>query len=200
LQKLSKTAHQFANENCEKTKMHFYRNTSAHKFKIVDKVLFSNVFSTGKNPKLVPNYKGPAKIIDINDTNAKIKIVNKIKVINMQKLKLLLEEEDSEKDTHFEDLNFNENQFDGPITRTRAKLQKCCTTGIVHFKKNKEETEIEINIQAMSFIPNEQCLICDWRTKLMPRTHCYATSSNQTFGSRQKSWMPSRKKFHGSPP
>jgi hypothetical protein len=132
LQKLSKTAHQFATENCGKTKMRFYRNTSAHKFKIVNKVLFSNVFSTGKNPKLVPNYKGPAKIIDINDTNAKINIGNKIKLINMQKLKLFLEEEDSEKDTHFEDLNFNENQFDGPITRTPVKLQKCCTTGIVH--------------------------------------------------------------------
>jgi hypothetical protein len=60
-------------------------------------VLISNDFYTGKNPKLVPSYKGPAEIIDINDTNAKIKIGNKIKVINMQKLKLFIQEENREK-------------------------------------------------------------------------------------------------------
>jgi hypothetical protein len=37
-------------------------------FKIGDKVLISNDFDTTKNPKLVPNWKGPGKIIDINDT------------------------------------------------------------------------------------------------------------------------------------
>jgi hypothetical protein len=40
-----------------------------------------------KNPKLVPNWKGPGKIIDINNTNAKIKFKNKVKVLNMAKLK-----------------------------------------------------------------------------------------------------------------
>ncbi len=35
----------------------------------------------------MPNWKGPGKIIDINDTNAKIKFKNKIKVLNVAKLK-----------------------------------------------------------------------------------------------------------------
>jgi hypothetical protein len=35
----------------------------------------------------VPNWKGPGEIIDINDTNAKIKLKNKIKVLNAAKLK-----------------------------------------------------------------------------------------------------------------
>jgi len=42
----------------------------------------------GKNPKLAQNYIGPGEIIDINDTNAKMKINNKIKVLNVNKLKL----------------------------------------------------------------------------------------------------------------
>jgi hypothetical protein len=42
-----------------------------HTFKIGDKVLISNDFYKGKNPKLVPQFKGPGEIIDINDTNAK---------------------------------------------------------------------------------------------------------------------------------
>jgi hypothetical protein len=61
-------------------------------------------------------------INDTNDTNAKIKIANKVKVINVQKLELFLQEEDSEKDTHFEDLNSNDVRFDHTITRACAKL------------------------------------------------------------------------------
>ncbi len=50
-----------------------------HNFKIGD-------FYTGKNPKLAPQFKGPGEIIDINDTIAKVKINNKIKVQNVNKL------------------------------------------------------------------------------------------------------------------
>jgi hypothetical protein len=42
-------------------------------FKISDKVLITNDFDTTKNPKLVPNWKGRAEIINVNDTNAKVK-------------------------------------------------------------------------------------------------------------------------------
>ncbi len=42
------------------------------------------------------------EIIDINDTNAKLKIGNKIKVLNVEKLKLYLEENKSETDTPFQ--------------------------------------------------------------------------------------------------
>jgi hypothetical protein len=58
--------------------MHFDKNTNGHKFKIGDKLLFSNNFYMGRNPNLAPNYKEPAKIININDTNA-TKIWQKIK-------------------------------------------------------------------------------------------------------------------------
>ncbi len=56
-----------------------------HPFKIGDKVLIANEFDATKNAKLVPNWKGPGEIIDINDTNAKIKFKKKIKVLNVAK-------------------------------------------------------------------------------------------------------------------
>jgi len=35
----------------------------------------------GKNPKIAPNFTGPGEIIDINDTDAKLKINYKIKCL-----------------------------------------------------------------------------------------------------------------------
>jgi hypothetical protein len=78
LQKLREKVHQFASEHVEKSKQYFDKDASAHKLQIGDKVLISNNFSTGKNPKLAPAFKGPAEIIDINYPNAKVKIINKV--------------------------------------------------------------------------------------------------------------------------
>ncbi len=64
LKNWEKCSHEFATENGAKTKMYFNRDTCTHKFKIGDKVLISNNFNTMKNPKLVPNWKGLAEIID----------------------------------------------------------------------------------------------------------------------------------------
>jgi len=89
LQNLRKIAHDKATSNGQRTKEQY--NKKAHSFKIGEKVLISNDFNTTKNPKLVPNWKGPGKIIHINDTNAKIKFKNKIKVLNVTKLKLFYE-------------------------------------------------------------------------------------------------------------
>ncbi len=115
-----------------------------HTFKIGDKVLISNDFDTTKNPKLVPNWKGPGEIIDINDTNAKIKFKNKVKVLNVAKLKQFFEnvKKSAEKESDACDFNqtnqnfnqqsekarpdfndiFNKAHSEGPITRAKAKL------------------------------------------------------------------------------
>lgn len=47
--------------------------TSMHSFKIGDKILIANDFKTTKNSKLVPKWKGPAEIIDLNDITQKRK-------------------------------------------------------------------------------------------------------------------------------
>jgi excinuclease UvrABC nuclease subunit len=54
LQKLRAKAHQFAIEHRLKLKTNFDKNAIDHKIKIGDKVLISNDFYTGKNPKLAP--------------------------------------------------------------------------------------------------------------------------------------------------
>jgi hypothetical protein len=114
-----------------------------HNFKIGDKVLTANDLDTTKNPKLVPNWKGPGKIIDINDTNAKIKFKNKVKVLNVAKLKHFYEnvKKSAEKESAANEFNQNFNQHsenarpdfndilnkahsEGPITRAKAKLIK----------------------------------------------------------------------------
>jgi acetyltransferase-like isoleucine patch superfamily enzyme len=87
LQKIRATAHRFATENGEKSKSNFDKEACAHKFKIGGKVLISNDVYTYKNPKPVPSFKHPGEIVDINDTNAKVKIGNKIKLLNINKLK-----------------------------------------------------------------------------------------------------------------
>ncbi len=93
-----------------------------HKFKIGDKVLISNNFYVGKNPKLAPTYTGPGKIIDINDTNAKVKLNNKIKILNVNKLKLFLQENDSDQQQTFLGYDFNEASSDKPLTCAHSKL------------------------------------------------------------------------------
>ncbi len=93
-----------------------------HKFKIGDKVLISNDFYVGKNPKLAPTYTGPGEIIDINDTNAKVKLNNKIKILKVNKLKLFLQEHESDQEQTFLDYNFNDSSSDKPLTHARAKL------------------------------------------------------------------------------
>ncbi len=90
LQKLRAKAHQSATEQGLESKMTFDKNTVPHIFKIGDKVLISNDFYIGKNPKLAPG-----EIIDINDTNAKVKINNKIKILNVNKLKIFLQNDES---------------------------------------------------------------------------------------------------------
>ncbi len=54
LQNLSAKAHQFATEHGLKSKNNFDKITKVHTFKIGDKVLISNDFYNGKNPKLAP--------------------------------------------------------------------------------------------------------------------------------------------------
>jgi hypothetical protein len=122
LQKLRAKAHQSATEHGLKSKNTFDKNTVPQKFKIGDKVLISNDFYIGKNPKLAPTFTGPGEIIDINDTNAKVKINNKIKILNVNKLKLFLQDNESEEDKTLLDYDFNDTFSDKPLTHARAKL------------------------------------------------------------------------------
>jgi hypothetical protein len=160
-----------------------------HSFKIGDKVLIANDFDTTKNPKLMPNWKGPGEIIDINDTNTKIKFKNKIKVLNVAKLKHFYEnvEKSAEKESEANDFNqfnqnfnqqsekalpdfndiFNKAHSEGPITRAKAKLIKYKDAAQLAFMLLKSETDT-INS------------LCD------PSDHCGCCESEETYLTENK--------------
>jgi hypothetical protein len=175
LQKLRKIAHENATLNGQKTKEQFDKKVLPHSFQIGDKVLISNDFDTTKNSKLVPKWKGPGKIIDINDTNAKIKFKNKIKVLNVAKLKHFYKnieksedkegyaaninqdfnQHDKEALTDFNDI-FNKAQNDGPITRARVKLIRYEYTAQLALLLLKSETDTANSL----CLPSEHCGRC----------------------------------------
>jgi hypothetical protein len=92
LHQARKLAHQTANEQGEKYKNSYDKNIALHTFAIGQKVWLSDTTSIGKNAKLAPNWVGPYEIVDVNDTNAKLKIKNKLKIVNIARLKPFMEE------------------------------------------------------------------------------------------------------------
>jgi hypothetical protein len=150
----------------------------------------------------VPNWKGPGKIIDINDTNAKMKFKKKIKVLNVAKLKHFYENVkisvDKEGDarqfdqtfnqpnekalTDFSDI-FNKAQSEGPITRARAKLIKYKDAAQLALILLKSETD---TIDSL-WDPSDNCGCCEseetylaesktlpfqWRQLKLAENHC----------------------------
>jgi hypothetical protein len=131
-----------------------------HSFKIGDKVLISNDFYIGKNPKLAPTYTGPGEIIDINDTNAKVKLNNKIKILNVNKLKLFLQEHQSEQSQTFLDYDFNDTNSDKPLTRARAKLINYKNAAQLALLMLKEEGGSS-DFEPIDLLCSEPCPSCD---------------------------------------
>jgi len=180
LQKLRAKAHQSATEQGLKSKATFDKNTVPHKFKIGDKVLISNDFYIGKNPKLAPTFTGPGEIIDINDTNAKVKINNKIKILNVNKLKRFLQNDESEESQTFMDYNFNYTSSDKPLTRARAKL--------INYKNAAQLALLMLNevggsseLETIDSLCSEPCPSCDTENdyfKLNPPKHNFTQKCN----------------------
>jgi len=164
LQKLRAKAHQNATEQRLKSKATFDKNTAPQKFKIGDKVLISNDFYIGKNPKLAPAFTGPGEIIDITDTNTKVKINNKIKILNVNKLKLFLQNKESEENKTFLDYNFNDNSSEKLLTRARAKLLKykdAAQLALLMLNKEGGTSDFE----TIDSLCSEPCPSCDTENK-----------------------------------
>jgi len=83
LHQARKLAQQTATEQGEKYKNSYDQKSAQHKFAIGQKVWLSDTTSIGKNAKLTPSGVGPYKIVDINDTNAKLKFKNKFIIGNV---------------------------------------------------------------------------------------------------------------------
>jgi hypothetical protein len=65
LQKLQAKVHQSATEHGLKSKATFGKNTVPHQFRIGDKVLISNDFYVGKDPKLALHLQGQEKLLTL---------------------------------------------------------------------------------------------------------------------------------------
>ena len=72
LQKIRFLAKNIATDQGEKIKDNFDKSALSHDFRINDLVWYEDFSPLGKNAKLTPKWQGPAKITEINDTNARI--------------------------------------------------------------------------------------------------------------------------------
>ena len=128
LRKARLLAHQHAQRTGQMTKDNFDKNTKAHSLKIGDSVLIKEMNFQGKNAKLAPKWIGPAKIIDVNETNARIKTAKgKEKVINVERLKLFNSSDTStdQNDASHPDIDLKiRTDPDRRLTRAMAKLIK----------------------------------------------------------------------------
>jgi hypothetical protein len=104
--------------------------TNPYSRMISDLVWFEDFAPLGKNPKLTPKWQGPAKITEINDTNARLQLPNgKTKIYNIMRLKKFFapntQNANSETDTRQSDLDFkSEPKITGPVTRAMKRLMQ----------------------------------------------------------------------------
>jgi hypothetical protein len=142
-----------------------------HSFKIGDKVLISNDFDTTKNPKLVPNWKGPGKIIDIDDTNTKIKFKNKNKVLNIAKLKHFFENVEKSIDEEGDTAQFNKNfnqpdekelqDFSDIFNKAQSKITGA-KSKLIKYKDMAQLALIILKSEINSFCdPSDNCAHCE---------------------------------------
>ena len=132
LQQARKLAQQTAAEQGEKYKNQYDKLASPHKFETGQKVWLSDTTSIGKNAKLTPNWIGPYEIVDINDTNAKLKIKNKLKVVNIARLKRFVEEattcsSESDQCLDQDDPGLSQDQQDQSLSRPMTRAFKKLT-------------------------------------------------------------------------
>jgi hypothetical protein len=109
---------------------------------------------------LAPTYTGPGEIIDINDTNAKVKINNKIKILNFNKLKLFLQEHESDQNQTFLDYDFNDSSSDKPLTRAIARLINYTNAAQLALLMLKEESGSS-DFDTIDSLCSEPCPSCD---------------------------------------
>ncbi len=95
----------------EKYKDNFDKFTFTHTFLIMGLVCYKDFTPLSKNPKLTPQWLGPAKITEVDDTNAQIVLpYGKTKIINVMHLKKktpVKQSDNTVPDASTPDLDFN---------------------------------------------------------------------------------------------
>ncbi len=133
------------------------------------------------NPKLMPKWSGPAKITEINDTNARILLPNgKSKVLNVMRLKKFFSDKsESQKDSESipETLDFNaEPKISGPMTRAMKKL-------IDH----KNAAQLAINV--LCDLSKKHCAMCEWEQECSDNPLLFDPNFARQFIKERQSWL-----------
>jgi len=135
---------QYKDQHDKTAKDQHDKTAKDHDFSIGQQVWYLQTEFIGKNKKLAPKYLGPATIIDINKSVAKIKTdKNKVEMLNVNKLKHFFPGEDKEEDTKnhsqkAEKLIKFDLTMTRPLTRAWSKLIK--NTAAISALINKSDT------------------------------------------------------------
>ncbi len=139
LQKAREIAKANIEKSQEKYKHQHDKKAEPHTFSIGQQIWYLQTDYLNVNRKLAPKWIGPATIIKINESVAKIKLQNnRTKTLNVKHLKLFIPKEDLEDDQDKQDeqndaedstsnpnnekINLEAFQNNRPCTRTWAKL------------------------------------------------------------------------------
>jgi hypothetical protein len=149
-------------------------------FNIDDLVWYEDFTPLGKNPKLTPKWSGPAKITEINDSNARILLPNgKTKVLNVMCFKKFFSDKsdsDSEQNAP-ENLDLNtEPKISGPMTRAMRKLLD-----------HKNATQLAINV--LCDLSKKHCAMCEWEQECSDNPLLFDPNFARQFIKECQSWL-----------
>jgi hypothetical protein len=181
-QKIRFLAKNVASDQGAKIKDNFDKSAFPHDFNINDLVWFEDFAPLGKNPKLTPKWQGPAKITEINDTNARLQLPNgKTKIYNVMRLKKFFapnaQNSDSETDIRQSDLDFkSEPKITGPVTRAMKKLLQ-----------QKEATDLAISV--LCDLSKKHCSMCEWEQEFSDNQLLFDPVFAKRYIAERKSWL-----------
>jgi hypothetical protein len=157
LQKIRFLVKNIASDQSEKIKNNFDKSALPHNFAINNLVWYEDFVPLGKNAKLTPKWQDPAKITEINDTNARIVLPNgKTKILNVMRIKKFFKQPEMNSDIEnktvsgSDNLDFNsKSEFTGPVTRAMKKLLE-------------QQSATNLAISVLCDLSKKHCSMCEW--------------------------------------
>ncbi len=182
LQKVCFLAKNITTSNQTQVKSNFDKSAHPHSFTLDDLVWYEDFAPFGKNSKLTPKWQGPAKIIEINDTNARILLANgKSKVLNTMCLKTPTPapaaNNSNEPETISDNLDFNsEPKITGPVTRAMKRLMD-----------HKNAAPLAINV--LCDLSKQHCAMCEWEQECSDNPLLFEPIFARQYIQECKSWL-----------
>jgi hypothetical protein len=183
LQKIRFLAKNIAADQGDKIKDNFDKSALPHDFKINELVWYEDFAPLGKNAKLTPKWQGPAKITEINETNARILLANgKTKILNLMRIKKFIkqsENSDIQDKTvpGSDELNFNSKpEFTGPVTRAMKNLLE-------------EQNATNLAISVLCDLSKKHCSMCEWEQECSDNPLLFDPLFARQYIKERQSWL-----------